>query len=159
MVKFNLEVKASLENVEKLSSGQDHTWFLKIKCTSCGETSDKWHDLCLSETTSHAHEKSEMNFHMKCKLCSRENWMNIIPDSFKDYTNSDSEKYKQIVTFDCRGLEPVDFSPRDGWSVSIEEGGTFDNVDLTDKEWNDYDEKIGQPVGIYEFESRIVKTK
>ena len=27
----------------------------------------------------------------------------------------DNNKFKTIVIFDCRGLEPVDFDPRDGW--------------------------------------------
>ena len=29
----------------------------------------------------------------------------------------DNNKAKTIVVFDCRGLEPVDFSPRMGWKV------------------------------------------
>ena len=28
-----------------------------------------------------------------------------------------NNKFKTIVVFDCRGLEPVDFSPRNGWKV------------------------------------------
>ena len=28
-----------------------------------------------------------------------------------------NNKAKTIVVFDCRGLEPVDFSPRMGWKV------------------------------------------
>jgi hypothetical protein len=28
-----------------------------------------------------------------------------------------SNRFKTIVAFDCRGLEPVDFSPRNGWIV------------------------------------------
>jgi len=35
-----------------------------------------------------------------------------MPDSIKAYTADDSNKFKTIVVFDCRGVEPVDFSPR-----------------------------------------------
>ena len=88
----------------------------------------------------------------------------------------DNNKAKTIVVFDCRGLEPVDFSPRMGWKVGKglclyltipltvlynsriiflkvsgwkedddgeggESGTVFEDVDLTDKEWADYDER------------------
>lgn len=64
------------------------------------------------------------------------------------------------MVFDCRGIEPVDFSPGKGWVVKIEESGTvFDDVDLSEKEWVDYDDKINQSVGIYELESQFIKIK
>ena len=34
-----------------------------------------------------------------------------------DFDDGQSNKFKTIVAFDCRGLEPVDFSPRNGWNV------------------------------------------
>ena len=38
-------------------------------------------------------------------------------DTIKPYNMSDNNKFKTIVVFDCRGLEPVEFSPRNGWKV------------------------------------------
>lgn len=62
--------------------------------------------------------------------------------------------------FDCRGIEPTAFSPRDGWiAVAEESGKVFEDVDLTEKEWVDYDDKTNQSVGIYEIESQFVKQK
>lgn len=62
--------------------------------------------------------------------------------------------------FDCRGLEPVDFQPTKGWIVKAEESGTvFNEVDLSEKEWAEYDEKANQTIGIYDFESKFVKVK
>lgn len=76
------------------------------------------------------------------------------------YTNEDQGNFKSIVTFDCRGLEPIDFSPTEGWIVKVEESGKiFNDVNLTDKEWVDYDDKINQSVGIYDFQSQFVKVK
>ena len=51
------------------------------------------------------------------QLCGRENSIDIIPDSITSYNITDNNKFKTIVVFDCRGLEPVDFSPREGWRV------------------------------------------
>lgn len=63
---------------------------------------------------------------------------------------------KPIVSFDCRGIEPIKFQPGDGWIVKIEGSGkVFKDIDLTEKEWVEYDEKIQQSVGIYEFESEL----
>ncbi|NWH67585.1 CA123 protein, partial [Geococcyx californianus] len=45
----------------------------------------------------------------KCKLCSREN---SIDTCLGIEEAEDSEKFKTIVEFECRGLEPVDFQPQ-----------------------------------------------
>lgn len=77
-----------------------------------------------------------------------------------EYTSEDQGKFKTIGIFDCRGIEPVDFAPGPGWNVKVEESTkTFEDVDLTEKEWVEYDEKSQQSVGIYEFESQFIKVK
>lgn len=43
--------------------------------------------------------------------------------------------------------------------AKIEESGRKFDVDLSDKEWVEYDDKINQSVGIYEFESKFIKVK
>lgn len=76
------------------------------------------------------------------------------------YSNEDQGKFKTIVLFDCRGLEPVDFLPTKGWIVKVEDSSTvFSEVDLSEKEWVEYDDKINQSIGIYEFESKFIKVK
>lgn len=76
------------------------------------------------------------------------------------YTADDSGKLKTIVIFDCRGVEPSEFSPRSGWIVeSIENGEKFENVDLSEDDWSEYDEKNNNVVGIAEFKSEFIKLK
>lgn len=76
------------------------------------------------------------------------------------YTQEDSGKLKTIVQFDCRGLEPVAFSPRTGWIVKCAEGGpSFADVDLSEDDWVEYDTKNDVPVEISEFKSSFVKMK
>jgi hypothetical protein len=41
----------------------------------------------------------------------------FLGDSLATYNFADSNKFKTIVVFDCRGVEPVEFSPRNGWKV------------------------------------------
>lgn len=83
MVKVGLQIRATLENVDELKTCHpNYDFSLKIKCSNCGEVSDKWHDLSESE---HMNEDSRnqkgFNFYMKCKLCSRENSMDIVEGS------------------------------------------------------------------------------
>jgi len=160
MVKINLKMKAHLEAIEKISSNDpDFQWFLKLKCTNCGEISDKWHDICLSETVSQKGGRGETNFACKCKMCGRENTLDILSDSLKPYTKNDDEKFKAIVTFDCRGIEPVEFSPRAGWVVEAEDSGSiFKNVDLSD-DWVEYDERANRSVTIDELTFEFERVK
>lgn len=79
MVKIALQIKATLENIEELTTNHpDYTFLLKLKCLNCGEISDKWHDLTESQTFPTKIGKSETHFLAKCKLCGRENSIDII---------------------------------------------------------------------------------
>lgn len=65
-----------------------------------------------------------------------------------------------MVAFDCRGVEPIKFSPRAGWIVkSIENGQVFEDVDLSDDDWVEYDQKNNVSIGVYDFESQFIKLK
>lgn len=76
------------------------------------------------------------------------------------YLVDDAGKFKTTVAFDCRGVEPVEFSPRAGWIVkAIDNGQLFENVDLSEEDWVEYDMKNKTSVGIYEFESNFIKLK
>ena len=43
----------------------------------------------------------------------------ILRDTIKPYNAEDSNKFKTIVVFDCRGVEPIDFSPRVSYISSL----------------------------------------
>nr|CAG4651458.1 EOG090X0HQJ [Simocephalus serrulatus] len=161
MVKIGLKFKATLENLTNLRpDGEDFRWYLKVKCGSCNEVSDKWIYITQSESNDVKGGRGTANLVVKCKLCSRENNMDIIPESLKTYNDEDQNKFKTIVQFDCRGMEPSDFSPRNGWLVDgLESGTKFNDVDLSDKEWVEYDEKAKNTVGIYEVEHQFGREK
>jgi len=54
---------------------------LKLKCTGCGEVSEKWHDITESEKFPGKTGRSENNYIAKCKMCGRENCLDIVPGS------------------------------------------------------------------------------
>ncbi|KTG44102.1 hypothetical protein cypCar_00008028 [Cyprinus carpio] len=156
MGKFGLQFKATLENITNVRPvGDDFRWYLKDSMPLKGG-------------------QGSASMVQKCKLCSRENsivgpwvsaygwlislnWMSFFPDILRDtitpYNAEDSERYKTIVQFECRGLEPVDFQPQAGFAASGAETSTqFPEINLQEKDWTDYDEKASESVGIYEFE-------
>ncbi|XP_016066318.1 PREDICTED: UPF0587 protein C1orf123 homolog isoform X2 [Miniopterus natalensis] len=131
MGKIALQLKATLENVTNLRPvGEDFRWYLKMKCGNCGEISEKWQYIRLM----------------------------ILSSTIKSYNAEDNEKFKTIVEFECRGLEPVDFQPQAGFAAEgVESGTVFSDVNLQEKDWTDYDEKAQESVGIYEVTHQFVK--
>jgi hypothetical protein len=39
------------------------------------------------------------------------NPLDILPETIKSYDADDSEEFKAIVAFDCRGYMPIEFQP------------------------------------------------
>uniref|UniRef100_A0A3B3U916 CXXC motif containing zinc binding protein n=1 Tax=Poecilia latipinna TaxID=48699 RepID=A0A3B3U916_9TELE len=126
---------ANLENVTNVRPlGEDFRWFLKLKCGNCGEVPDKWQYVTLMESVPLKGGRGSASMVQKCKLCARENSIGVHKWVIK--CASDNEKFKTMVQFECRGLEPIDFQPQD---------------------WNDYDDKAKECVGIYEVTHRFIK--
>ncbi|KYM94378.1 PREDICTED: UPF0587 protein C1orf123 homolog [Cyphomyrmex costatus] len=161
MVKVALCVTCRLDNIEELKpSGPEFRWCLKFICCNCSNKSEKWNYLSLDESMPLQRGNGVCHFICKCKFCSRENSVTIIEDSIKSFTKDDEGKFKTIVVFDCRGIEPDNFSAGEGWVAKAANGGKeFNDVDLDEGEWEDYCDKIMEPVGIYEFQHRFQKMK
>jgi hypothetical protein len=159
MGKIGLQIRANLENVTDLKpEGEDFRWYFKLKCTSCGDESQKWQYMSLEEKFPIKGSRGEASLVSKCKLCGRENSLDLIRESISSYTVDDNNRFKTVLILDCRGIEPVDFSPRSGYSVRGAESGThFEDISLEEKEWVDYDEKTKESVAIYEFTHNFVK--
>uniref|UniRef100_A0A8B9NYG9 CXXC motif containing zinc binding protein n=6 Tax=Aves TaxID=8782 RepID=A0A8B9NYG9_APTOW len=157
--RVGLQLRATLENITRLrAEGEDFRWYLKLKCGNCGEVSEKWQYLRLMDSAPLKGGRGSATMVQKCKLCSRENSIDILSQTIKPYNAEDSEKFKTIVEFECRGLEPVDFQPQAGFAAEGAESGTpFNDINLLEKDWNDYDEKTKESVGIYEVTHKFVK--
>ncbi len=170
MVKIGLQIRATLEFVTGLrADGDDFRYYLKLKCANCGEVPDHWQYVSMAEKQPVKGGRGDANCVSKCKLCSRENSLDILEASLASYDAKDSGNWKTIVAMDCRGMEPVEFSPRNGWAAKgykededgegQETGTAFEDVDLSDKDWADYDEKSSESTVISEFEAQFVKLK
>ncbi|XP_028404449.1 UPF0587 protein v1g245604-like [Dendronephthya gigantea] len=113
MVKIALQFKCNLENVTDLQAeGEDFRWYLKVKCLNCGEENPSWIYVTLEDSQPVKGGRGNANFVTHCKLCGRQNSLDILKDSICLYKIQDNNRFKTLVSFDCRGLEPIDFSPR-----------------------------------------------
>lgn len=83
MVKIGLQIKATLENIDEIKTNHpNYPFFLKLKCSNCGEQRREWHDLTECEKVNEDSRNSNgFNFFMKCRLCSRENSIDIVEGS------------------------------------------------------------------------------
>ena len=48
---------------------------------------------------------------------------------------------------------------QDGFTVKTTSGQVHENVDLSDGEWVEYDEKLGESVGVMELEHKLIVHK
>ncbi|CAO3675053.1 unnamed protein product [Umbelopsis ramanniana] len=159
MVKIGVYIKAELENVTDLQPVPDFEWHFKIECSGCHEVDDNWITMNAQDEFDVSGSKATANLVMKCKFCRREASASF-SGPFGSYEIEQVNKFVKMAVLDCRGMEPVGFDPRAGWTALGAESGTkFDDIDLTEGDWADYDEKAGEPVGISNIESNFRKEK
>ncbi|EGC38940.1 hypothetical protein DICPUDRAFT_148314 [Dictyostelium purpureum] len=129
MVKQSITLKAETEEIENIYPCTDKVFFVKIKCSNCGETPDKF--IGLDKSNIEVVGKSNVNLLMKCKGCNRENSIVVEETNYSERT-IESEKSFEIARFDCRGVEIEEFDPRDAWIVVSSSGKKYNDVDLTE---------------------------
>jgi hypothetical protein len=76
----------------------------------------------------------------------------------RNLTADDSGEWVPILAMECRGLEPYAFHAMGGEFKVVSEGGVVfeDDVDLSEGDWAEYDEKNDAAVSINDFESKII---
>ncbi|KAL8101608.1 hypothetical protein AgCh_033493 [Apium graveolens] len=153
MVNYRLMITAELENLTKLQpdGGCDNpsfSYYFKMKCGNCGELTKKETYVSLNEVVPMG--KGTANLVQKCKFCGREGNVTMISGKGSALTQelSESGKYAPVMQFDCRGYEPVEFVFGTGWEAESIAGTKFKDIDLSEGEFSEYDEKGECPVMI-----------
>ncbi|MCJ1395542.1 hypothetical protein MMC18_008428 [Xylographa bjoerkii] len=173
-----LTLTADLTGVTDLSplDTEDDPYFFtfKVQCTSCREIHPNWVNVNRFESNNVSGSRGEANFVWKCKACKRESTATIRAPAGA-YQQASPPKRQNIVEFDCRGLEFVEFKadvgnlsqkilPRTAlmfadqgeWTAKgLESTTIFTGIDLQEGEWFDYDEKAGEEVSIKDIKWEI----
>lgn len=85
-------------------------------------------------------------------MCERHG--NVTIEEEGEYSDTSGE-FGTVLVLDCRGVAPDSFQFMDRWVATSAGGAEFDDVDLTDGEWADYDEENDAAVSIMDLESQF----
>eukprot|EP00005_Dracoamoeba_jomungandri_P005256 CAMPEP_0174251410 /NCGR_PEP_ID=MMETSP0439-20130205/1241_1 /TAXON_ID=0 /ORGANISM="Stereomyxa ramosa, Strain Chinc5" /LENGTH=157 /DNA_ID=CAMNT_0015331713 /DNA_START=24 /DNA_END=497 /DNA_ORIENTATION=- len=152
---YALQIKCELENLTNLRTDDEMRWYLNVKFAS-GETSDKPVYVNINEETQH--HRAVVNLLVKDKFSGRDATISIVRGSVESYNAGDSGSWKTIIKFDCRGLEPIEFVAGMGFYADHHASGTTFELDLSD-DFAEFDDQADEPVGVYNFESKIKAVK
>eukprot|EP00916_Digyalum_oweni_P001485 GHVL01002867.1.p2 GENE.GHVL01002867.1~~GHVL01002867.1.p2 ORF type:complete len:154 (-),score=39.36 GHVL01002867.1:1181-1642(-) len=151
MVLLSLCVTLECENVEKVIFPSE--WCFDVRLEDDEIRSDV--TLNMNEMYKNSNSRGESNLVMNL---SGKRTGTIVVKSVDEYL--DDEEMKNVAVFECRGIEPVKWHPpRGGITVYCPSGTVFHDVDLSESEWVDYDEKAKLPVGISSIEHSFQKIK
>ncbi|CAI9093623.1 OLC1v1029170C1 [Oldenlandia corymbosa var. corymbosa] len=160
MVYYELRITAELENLTEVQpqggcDDSNFVYYVKLKCGNCGEIGDKETCLSMDDVVPHPTGKGTCHLVRKCKFCGREATVNMLPGYGRPLSHIESQfgKYAALMVFDCRNVEPVEFSFGSGWKAESIEGTKFEDIDLSAGEYADYDEKGECPVMISNLRS------
>lgn len=135
---------------------QPFEFTFKIRCNSCREVHGN--DVNINQYEKHSIQGSrgEANFVFRCKNCKRESSANVTTTK-NNYNIENSGKNVTLLKMDPRGIDFVEFVPVGQFRCKGESGTAFDEVELEDGEWYDYDEKSGEEVSITDVKWDIIK--
>ncbi|KRZ20797.1 UPF0587 protein F46B6.12 [Trichinella pseudospiralis] len=137
--KYSLEIKIVTDTVETLEPNNDNFgWLITEKFDIPGS-------------------RGEANFVRKCKVCGKVGSIDIVDGSISAYDTELGKAWQKVVMFECRGVKPVDFEPGEGWIVTAMTGARYENVDLSEKTWVEYDENTSNAVTIDDINYRFIK--
>ncbi|KAK1367854.1 Ribonuclease MRP protein subunit SNM1 [Heracleum sosnowskyi] len=150
MVKYKVLFTADLQNLTNLKPSYDPTfaYYFKMKCGNCGEPASNV--ISVHPNVKVDDSKNSPNLEMKCKFCERVGSVTVTPICGKPLTQALSvfRESAPLVQVDCKGFDPVEFVFRSSWKAKSIAGTKFEDIDLSDGDFDEYDEKGECPVSI-----------
>ncbi|KAG5438549.1 hypothetical protein PCANB_002653 [Pneumocystis canis] len=157
MVVLGLFISGILNNVTSLAPSYPLSYYFifRVQCTSCREIHPNLIRISLEETVEIPNSRGKASLVWKCRYCQRENSANI-KGEISEYTHEISPKESLVISFECRGCEFIEFFPDGEWSCKGSESNTlFHEINLSQGEWYDYDEKSQTEVSIINIKWEI----
>lgn len=96
---------------------------------------------------------------MKCKFCNSGGSLDLELKGLKPYSMDSNGQFQPCFSIEGRGWEPIEWVLGAPFKGSGLTGMPFIDIDLTDREWADYDEKAAVSVEIMEIETKITRPK
>lgn len=103
--------------------------------------------------------RGEAHYVMKWPTATEQSYIKIIPhkEVAEAYTADNSGEFVAVLALECRGIEITKWHPSFDFDVETAGGFRYDHekVDLSDREWAEYDEENDLSVSIANLEYRI----
>ena len=150
--------------MEEFGAPAEHGWCLDVK-EAGGEEVKQGVFVSRDEEAEIEGSRGTANMVMRFAPGSKQCSLTVVDVKGKTNTTrpltADDGGMVPIVAFECRGMEPVKWTPTSGYVCRSTGGKAFDDVDLTEGEWADYDEDNELPVSIggVEHEFRVADKK
>lgn len=162
MVKYFLKASAELDNVTDLqpidTTENPFEYTFHIQCTSCRQVHGKPVTINRFEKHEMDGSRGEASFVFRCRDCKGEHSASITRTK-ETVTIEKAGKFVPILEIDARGVEFVEFIPDGQFECRGAETTTrFDDVDLSDGEWYDYDEKANAEVSITDVKWEVARS-
>ncbi|CCE79920.1 Piso0_003012 [Millerozyma farinosa CBS 7064] len=159
MGNYYVKVSAELNGVTDLcpvdTPDNPFEYTFKIECTKCREEHPRPVTINRFEQYEVTGSKGSANFVYRCRMCKSEHSASISRTDRK-YTSDDNGKAVPLLIIDARGVDFTEFKPVGQFQCTGAGSGTaFDEVDLEDGEWFDYDDKEGAEVSIVDVKWEI----
>eukprot|EP01035_Chromulina_nebulosa_P040978 gene40978-55379_t len=141
MPEYVVKMKAELENIQRLIPIPNNMWKMNI-ASSDGADCRNGITVSRGDVLELSGSKGDANFVIKWSNSKNQSYMKIIDKKgvSGEYTSSDTGKFITILVLECRGIEPVACIPGVDWIVQSRGGTMFENVDLSEGDWAEYDE-------------------
>ncbi|KAJ1344595.1 hypothetical protein BSLG_000118 [Batrachochytrium salamandrivorans] len=158
MPRYQISWKADLAGITNIvpANKEAYDWRFKFVCTKCREPTDSIVNVNGLELIEMTNSKGSANLIMRCKFCKSEGSVDLELNTVMPYNLEKTGKFSPLIIIEGRGWEPTEWVPAGGFKGEGAETGTkFEEIDLSEREWSDYDEKAGEAVEILEIESSL----
>lgn len=159
MPQYFLKVKADLENIQQLTPVAGNLWKFDIQTPGGGESRS---GITVSADDIYPLEGSrgEANFIIKWPYANDQSYIKIITHKSvaSSITAEKSGSFVTLLAMECRNIEPTAWYPSFDFLARSSEGTLFEQIDLSDRDWAEYDEEHDLSVSVTNLEYKIENT-
>lgn len=149
---FALQLKADLEGVSNINTAGRY-------CLDLSKDGEGKTGIYIDQSDKVEMADSRGTCHLQIKLPGMSKPANLsILETFP-YTAEDSGSFKTVARIEARGLDVDAWQAREDFVVVSEGGKRFENADLGNGDYTEYDEEHDQAVSVLEIETEVVVVK
>ena len=155
---FALYFKANMENIQEVLFPVDHCWKIDFACPDLGSVRENV-SICVLDEVDTSDGRGTCNLLLKLdgSRAAQVSLTEVKKVTSRVYTAEMSGSFQPIIAFDCRGVEPIKWRPTGYYNATSSSGGIFEEVDLSEGDWFEYDEAGQFSVGVNDIEWRFQK--